>query len=69
MENFNIIPYVLTALASLGGSWVAIYSALKVHNWRLDEHKALLSEHKKKHEHHEQRITKLEAFHYVEKKT
>lgn len=65
MEIENFLPYLFTGLASLGGSWVAIYSALRVHNWRLDEQKALLIEHSKKHENHENRLAHLEAYHVM----
>lgn len=59
----NLLPYVLTAIASLGGSWVAITSALRIHDWRLNEQKAMLLEHAKKHESHDNRLTYLEVFH------
>lgn len=63
MNLEHLIPYILTAVASLGGSWIAITSALKIHDWRLNEQKNMLLEHEKKHESHNNRLTYLEAFH------
>jgi len=62
---YQILPYILTAIASLAGTWVAIESKLKVHHWRLDEQKVLLLDHIKKHESHESRLTYLEAQHGI----
>jgi len=59
----NLLPYIFTAIASLGGSWIAITSALKVHDWRLNEQKDLLIEHSKRLENNDKRLTYLEAFH------
>ena len=59
----QLLPYIFTAVASLGGSWIAITSALRIHDWRLNEQKAMLLDHAKKHESHDNRITYLEAFH------
>ena len=67
MTFADFLPYLFTAAASLGGSWVAITAALRVHAWRLDEQKSMLISHSTKHESHETRLTYLEAFHGLKK--
>lgn len=56
-----MFPYLITAAASLAGSWVAIKSALRIHDWRLNEQKVLLIKHSELHEKTESRLTYLEA--------
>lgn len=60
-EIAPFLPYFLTIIGSLIGSWIAIKSALKIHDWRLNEQKEVLLRHSGLHISHERRLVLLEV--------